>query len=557
LAFYGEAARLHELRADLESAIAAWRAGREGDDTNLEAINELARLCEAAGRTDDWVEILSEKARILDDADERAAVHVLIGQVRAQVLGDKDGAAASFREALDIAPEDKAAMVALVEIEEERGDYPALEEALLRQLSTVTGADQGPVLKALARNASLHLNDSDRALVYLHQILEADVQDREAFAEMKRVLASLERWHELIEALEQRAAIEVRLGNPEAELACRVEIAEIWGEKLGASDSALETLHGILAREPKHLPSWLAVARIHEAEERWPEAGEAIDKATELATGPKERADLLCRRARVLSATGASLEAVESLYQSALDNDASCLTAMEALQELARLTGNNGRLVHWLELQEPLANGEDRRKVLLTEIAALYLGPLGKPADAVAPLEKLVKLAPADVASQENLGRALLAAGRISEGEYVFLQLLDVFGKNKQAKNVARLQAMLGGFAETRGDLDTAKQRFLAAYQIEPTQAQTLAALARLSVRQSDAESARKYYRTLLLQSFDEKAIGLTKAEVYLALGRLHLDAGETPKARNMFERGLELDPKNQSLLAALAATPK
>jgi tetratricopeptide (TPR) repeat protein len=413
------------------------------------------------------------------------------------------------------------------------------------------------VLKALARNASLNLKDSDRALVYLHQILEANSEDRDAFAEMKRVLTSLERWHELIETLEQRAAIEARLGNAEAELACRVEVAEIWGEKLGAADSALDALQAVLARNPKHLSSWLAVARIHETEERWAEAGEAIDKAAELATTPKDRAELLCRRARIRSATGSTLDAIEGLYQSALDNDASCVAAMEALQELARLTGNSSRLVHWLELEEPLANGEDRRKSILSEIASLYLGPLGKPGDAVAHLEKLVKLAPADVASQENLGRALLAAGRIDEGEYVFLQLLEVFGKNKQPKNVVRLQVMLGGFAETRGDFAGAKQRFLAAYQIDPTQAQTLAALARLSLKQSDGESARKFYRTLLLQSFDEKAVGLTKAEIYLALGRLHLDAGETPKARNMFERGLELDPKNQSLVAALAATPK
>ncbi len=557
LAFYGEAAGLHELRADLDAAIAAWRAGREGDESNLEAIDQLARLCESAGKIEDWVEILGEKARVLDDSDERAAVHVLIGQIRAQALGDKDGAAASFREALDIAPEDQAAMAALVEMEAQRGDYAALEEALLRQLSTVDGVAQVPVLKALARNASAHLHDTDRALVYLHQVLEADPQDREAFAEMEGILATLERWHELIETLEQRAEIEARAGNSAAELACRVEVAQIWGDKLGAADSALEALQAVLARDGSHLPSWLAVARIHESEERWSEASEALDRAATLATAPKDRAELLCRRAKIQAATGAAAEQVESLYQAALDNDASCLTAMQALQESARASGNNARLVHWLEVQEPLANGEDRRKALLSEIAALYLGPLGKPADAVAPLEKLVKLSPADVASQESLGRALLASGRIDEGEYVFLQLLEVFSKNRQPKNVARLQVMLGGFAETRGDLAAARQRFLAAYQIDPTQPQTLAALARLSVRQSDGEAARKYYRTLLLQSFDEKTVGLSKAEIYLALGRLHLDAGETPKARNMFERGLELEPKNQALLEALAATPK
>ena len=59
------------------------------------------------------------------------------------------------------------------------------------------------------------------------------------------------------------------------------------------------------------------------------------------------------------------------------------------------------------------------------------------------------------------------------------------------------------------------------------------------------------------MQSFDEKAAGITKAEVYLALGNLHRDAGENVKARNMFERGLETDPKNEALKAALTSTPK
>jgi tetratricopeptide (TPR) repeat protein len=105
--------------------------------------------------------------------------------------------------------------------------------------------------------------------------------------------------------------------------------------------------------------------------------------------------------------------------------------------------------------------------------------------------------------------------------------------------------------------LATAKQRYTSAYQIDPTQASVLGALSRLSLRQQDVESARRYLRTLLLQSFDEKAAGITKAQVYLELGNLHREAGENAKARNMYERGLESEPKNEQLKQALAATPK
>ena len=450
-----------------------------------------------------------------------------------------------------------SAVAALADIEEKRGDYTALEEALLRQLSAVHGLECVPVLTRLARNAVDRLNDADRALVYLHQVLDADAENRAASAETERILASLERWHELIEVLERRAEIEARTGHAEAELACRVLVASIWGEKLGATDSALEALQAVLARDPRHFPSLLAVAQIHESEERWAEAGEALQKAAETAASPQDRATLLCRMANVRAATGAPVEEVSALYHSALDQDPTCLVAVMALEGMARAANESAQLVQLLEAREGLERDEGKRKTLLAEIASLYAGPLARPDQAVGPLERLLGLTPEDVGVQERLGTALIAAGRVDEGEFALSQLADQFARAKQPKNVARLQVLLGRFAETRGDLAAAKQRFLAAYQIDPTQAPTLAALAALAVAQNDSENARKYYRTLLLQSFDEKAVGLSKAQIYLALGKLHQEAGEMAKARNMFERGLETDLKNEALRQALAGLPK
>jgi tetratricopeptide (TPR) repeat protein len=245
------------------------------------------------------------------------------------------------------------------------------------------------------------------------------------------------------------------------------------------------------------------------------------------------------------------------LYEVALTNDPACLTAITALEGIARKTVNHKLLVAQLLARLSLEKDESKQKAILSEVASLYLGPLGKPGEAVASIERLAKMSPGDLSVQESLGRALIACGRLDEGEFALGQLIEQLGKAKRQKDVARLQWLLGGFAEGRGDLAAAKQRYTAAYQIDPTQAGVLGALSRLSIRQHDSESARRYLRTLLLQSFDEKAAGITKAEVYLELGNLHRQAGENPKARNMFERGLETDPKNEALKQALASTPK
>jgi Tfp pilus assembly protein PilF len=48
----------------------------------------------------------------------------------------------------------------------------------------------------------------------------------------------------------------------------------------------------------------------------------------------------------------------------------------------------------------------------------------------------------------------------------------------------------------------------------------------------------------------------VTKGEVYWALGTIHLQLGQPPKAKSMFQRGLEIEPNNQQLRDALAALP-
>jgi tetratricopeptide (TPR) repeat protein len=266
---------------------------------------------------------------------------------------------------------------------------------------------------------------------------------------------------------------------------------------------------------------------------------------------------VLCRRATIRAANGASAAEVTALYQDALAAAPRWLPAITALETAARKAGDHAQLVAQLSARLEIEKDEAKQKAVLSEIATLYLGPLGKPNLAVAPLERLAKLVPSDTAVQENLGRALIACGRVDQGEAALGQLIEQLGKAKRQKDVARLQAVLGNFAEARGDLALAKQRFTAAYQIDPTQASVLGALSRLSLRQRDVESARRYLRTLLLQSFDEKAAGITKAQVYLELGNLHRQAGENAKARNMYERGLEAEPRNEPLKQALASTPK
>jgi tetratricopeptide (TPR) repeat protein len=554
--FYGEVARLHEKAGDLRAAITAWQAVRDAEEGNAQALGELGRLLEREGETAELVKVFEERARFAEENSDRAAFYFKVGELRAGALGDVEGAAQAFRDVLDVEPAHAAALNALARVEEERGDFAALEEVLQRRLSAATPGERPEVLLRLARNASEKLKDADRALGYLHEVLEILPGNEDAFGRVERLLIENERWHELVEAYERRADV-VAGDDLNAERAFRLKAAEVWAVRLGNTDAAAETVQKILSRDPTHVGALLVLAGLMEHEERWAEATEALDKAAASAETGADRAETQFRKGRALAAQGADEDAVQACYLAALDANTGHVEAIQALEALSRKAQNLGQLVQLLEMREHLLKDDGERRQLLIEISALYRGPLGTPAAALDAQSRLSQMSPGDLQIQEDHARVLLAAGQGAQAEKILTALVDQHTRAKRPKAVAGLQQLLGGLAESRGDGKAAAERYQAAYQLDPAHAGTLAALGRLALADKDIEKARKVYRSLLLQSFDEKAAGITKAQVYLTLGKLHVQANEVPKARNMFERGLETEPKNAELKAALAALPK
>jgi tetratricopeptide (TPR) repeat protein len=397
----------------------------------------------------------------------------------------------------------------------------------------------------MARNAEERLSDSEQAVGYLHQILVDDPNNTLAHRELERILRQTERWYDLVDVMTKHAEVEAAAGRTAAALQLRVAIADVWEQRLDSPDSAAEALEKVLEVAPTNVPALLSLARLHEAAERWDDAGQALERAAAAATSGRDAAEIHYRNAQILRAKDAPPAEVEALLLRALDNDQTHRQTLAALEKLARHAREPDRLVQLLQLQLEISEDDGERKKLLAEIAALYKGPIRHPA-----------LAPEDIAAREDLAEALLAAGRADQAAQLMRGLIDQLTKARRGKDVARYHQRLGAIAEAKGDSAGAAESFGAAYKLDPGQPATLMALGRIALARNELENARKYYRALLLQNFDEASSGVSKAEVYLVLGRLHLAAKEISKARNMFERGLEIDPKNAELKQALATLP-
>jgi len=497
--------------------------------------------------------VLAQQARLADDPGQRARLWARIGELRLGILQDLDAAADAYREALEGAPDDPMALSALESIEEKREDWSTLQEVLLRRLGSATGADQVSVLLKLARNAEQRLNDVDQSVGFLRQLLDADPGNGFGYLELERILRDAERWYDLVDVLAKHAETEGAAGRKPTELALRVAIANVWEKELDSPESAAEALERVLEVAPDNAGALLSLARLHERAERWDDAAETLERASAHAAAPADLAEIHFRTAGILRNKGAEPDDVERALLRALDADATHRPTLEALEAIARAAKDDERLVSILDLQLQTATTDAERAKLLREIAGLLGGPLGQPAAALPHLERLVALDPTEIAGREQLAEALIAAGRGDEATRLIGEIIAELGKARRGKEAARWHTRLGTIAEARGDTEAASAAFNAAYKLDPSHPATIAALGRLAYRRSDFEAARKFYRSLLLQNFEESTAGVSKAEVYLMLGRMHVLANELPKARNMFERGLEVDPRNVDLKAALA----
>ena len=419
------------------------------------------------------------------------------------------------------------------------------------------GVAQVPVLFRLAKNAEEKLSDVDQAVGFLLQILELESSNGMAYLELERIFRANERWYDLVDVFGKHAESEAAAGRRPTELALRVAIAEVWEKNLDSTESATEALEKVLAVSENHVGALLSLARIHEAAERWDEATAMLERAAVAVTAGSEAAEIHYRTAQIRKAQGASDEELDPIYIRALESDGTHKPSLLALEAMARAKGDNDRLVQLLELRLDSTTDATARRPLLAEIAGLHRTTFGDAATALPYLQQLAALVPDDAAVGEELADVLVAVGRPDEATAILERLVNDLGKARRGKETARVLQRLGAVAEAKGDAALASERYTAAYKLDPGHPGTLAALGRLALANRDLEAARRYFRSLLLQTFDEKTSGITKASVYLALGQIHVLAGEGAKARNMFERGLETDPNNQELKQALAAVPK
>ncbi|MEZ4360153.1 MAG: tetratricopeptide repeat protein [Kofleriaceae bacterium] len=543
-----EVAALKERGGELAGAIAAWRRVLELDELDREAAAALIRLVRRKGDPAEIIAALSQAARSAASATEEHALRTQIAELET----DPARVVLAWQAVLDLEPSDPRALSSLEAAYRRNKDWISVSDLQTRRLGEARSSeDKLAILAEMAELAEVHRDAPDDAVGHWYTALELAPAAPRALEELERLLGKLGRWHDVVELLERRAEQEGDSGNVGAELRLLARSADLWESKLDDPERAGELVERILQRNPASVPALTRLSRLHERAGDWAQSKAALERALALGPEGQDAADLFFRLAEVARNGDRDLDTAAQHLQQALRHDPGHREALATLETLARERRDTTTLILLLRRRAAAESDSGHRVEIALEIAELER-KAGRPGEALAALQVAADLAPADARVLTPLADLLFLAGRLDEAAPIYERLADEAKAARRMRDVARFRQRQGAIAEARGDSAGALRAYEEAFRVNPTDVATMAGLGRLYFVAKEWEKARRLYQSLVLQTLDADS-GIAKADVYWSLGVIHLELGQEPKAKGMFQRGLELDPRHEQLRTSLA----
>ncbi|MBL8681341.1 MAG: tetratricopeptide repeat protein [Myxococcales bacterium] len=550
-----EASNVAETKlSSVDAAAEVMRSLLDVDDSDIDALEQLARLRALQSKHDEVADLLSRRARLVDDPTLATSLRRQVAELYAGPINDPKRAIAAYREMLEFDPADAAAREAVENLLERTGQLKDLEEALRSRVdNAVTSEERNATRVRLAKLAEQHFKQSDRAIEYLREVIEESPTHAAAGQELERLYTAGKRWSDLSELLERRAQDCADVGDSAGELTALVRIGELYERELKQRPKAVELYERVLERDANHTGALSAVARLAEADSQWERAAEMLDRVLLLAQPGAEGADAALRLAAIRSEKLKDEAKGEAALRRALELDRSNRTALDKLKALAQKRNDARMLAEILEHDVTVTTDSAKKVALHRELAVVYRDKLSDPGRAAAHFEQARALAPDDKELLLPLVDVYIAAGRQRDAIPVIEAIIASFG-TRRSKDLATWHHRLGQAQEALGDNAAALAQYDSAFKIDLTNVAILRDLGLLCYKSGDLERAQKTFRALLLQKLDANS-GITKADVYFYLGDTLRQQNDNPKAIGMLERAIEAEkghPRATELLAKL-----
>jgi tetratricopeptide (TPR) repeat protein len=425
------------LDADHEGARLALEAMLKEKPLRAEAAAILEAIYEARADWDKLIGTLEILAEESDDPDRRVGLLRKIGATAATQLGRSDRAIEALAHAVQADPANTDARAELEVLAQHAGAW----DRLIEIYSSVASKLRDPTL---AREYWLRLASiqeqldkvADAAKSY-ERVLALGPGDVEALQAMDALYRRTGRWEDLVSVYRRRIELVEDAGEREALYA---QMAQVYEEKLGKPDDAIQAYREVLALDPTSRVALDALDGLFTRRASWAELAENLETQLGLADTDEAQLGLMLRLAALRERQMGEVETAVEGYRQVLERDPSNAQALAALERLAaddaqahtiaeileplyRSHGEHQKLIGVHEVQVQRTNDPQRKVELLHQIAALQEDAAGDPMAAFVTMARALAVEPSHAETQQSIDRLARVTGRLQDLARVYEEL--------------------------------------------------------------------------------------------------------------------------------------
>jgi tetratricopeptide (TPR) repeat protein len=390
------------------------------------------------------------------------------------------------------------------------------------------------------------LADQVQAVASYQAALEADPHSMAALSALERQYRQAQQWPDLIEVLQKKAGV---LEDTEDVIRHKHQIGQLYEEKLGDGQRAVETYKEILSVDPQSLEALKALERLYERTGDMEHYLDVLEQQLDVTGTDEERISLYERMASAWEEQFRKPErACESLEKILLINDRHEPT-LQALERLYRQERRSPELVETLRRHINAVNDPTVRISLYAQMGEVYEEELRDVDRAVEAYN--------DILSFDGDNNAALAAlarlyEKIEDWDRAIESASRLVELTDDRDTRVDLYQRIGRIYEERlDDALTAETRYADALALNPSYLPAMQSLTSLYQERGDWLKAAQ----MMVRAEEVVPNQLEKAKLLFEAGRLYRDRLDNEmQAGELFARVLDLDPEHVEAGEPLAA---
>ena len=515
------------------------------DERHRDALGALDRIYQMEGRWSELASILEREIRL--EEDEPALIDLIYRSARLHEhqLGDLDLAVDHYRRILGYDPLHEGALKALETIYVHREEWEPLFDIYQKQADIAVG-DEGraAIYAKMAHLASEMLERPSDAIYMWNQVLDLLGEDRAALKALAELYSTGQQWAELVSVLERLVRV---AADNEEEATLLASLGRIHGDELEDDAAARTCWEQVVALEPDHREGLLALKALYRKTEAWEELVDTIERLLEMGGGTsEEQAELWSELGRLQGDTLLRPDAAIEAWRKVLALTPDSMAAIRSLERLHETQEDWPACAQILELKADLTSEREAKVEILLRVAGICLERTYERERAVAFLEGVLELDPANTQASLTLERVFEDDGQAQRLLDVLLHRLDHSGDA-----VERVELLTRAAVICESQLDNPVNAFycvLRAYQEDPTNEDVGEELERLARAAGQWEALLDLYEGLLGQADEGQQTNLHRR-----IGRIYAEELEAhDEAIGAYQQVLRADRGDEDALRAL-----